>query len=83
MSDHSASGHYVPSLIGEPLDPVKAQLREEQFRLATIENYRQTVALQVMVMLAKDADDMGATEAAKKARAWADALVEQLFPEES
>lgn len=55
----------------------------EQYRIQMIENYRQSVALQVMVAQAVKADeDTNFSHLAKRAKRAADELVKEMFGED-
>jgi hypothetical protein len=59
-----------------------SDLQAQQYRLQMMESYRQSTAMTVLAMLAKDHEDNPPKEAAKRAKAYADALTEVMFPEE-
>lgn len=71
-------------MIGKIVDsgiPSRDEVMTAYYRQQEKDGYRKSAAMTVMAMLAKDADEVSAVTLAKRARALADALTAEMFPE--
>jgi hypothetical protein len=63
------------------------EAQRQQYKMQMAENYRQSAALQLMVSIVisytKEEKELVPKAMAKEAKALADALVEEIFPEEN